>query len=191
MTTILSDLFSSRENVSVHSEVILNVLRESDGLVVGTSDIASRIGMSRDGARNRLRQLETEARVVSQEIGSTNDYTLVWGLNPTERKQPIHPEIDRLVRACDWTKQLAWSVIIVGIAGVLVGFGLLFAGLTAVFLKASVRGLPSIQLIAYGYSAVGGGGAAALVGGVFRYGAVVTERVAEWYISQPPSGEVT
>lgn len=79
MTTILSDLFSSRENVSVHSEVILNVLRESDGLVMGTSDIASRIGMSRDGARNRLRQLETEARVVSQEIGSTNDYTLVGG----------------------------------------------------------------------------------------------------------------
>lgn len=58
------------------SEVIQNILRETDDPVMGTQEIADRIDMSRQGAQNRFEDLEEEDKVAIRKIGDT----LVWGL---------------------------------------------------------------------------------------------------------------
>ncbi len=176
------DHLSTEEDADVHAEEILNVLRESEDLVKGTADIADAIGMSTDGARNRLRDLEEDNRVVAQEIGSENGHTLVWGLDPDERQTPIHPEIDRLVKWCDIIGQLGWSVIYTSILTIAVGVALWISSISMTLLGVSIGAISNPKLHAYGFGIAGGGGAALLVGGSTLLIVMIAEGVAEYRV---------
>lgn len=172
--TTLSDLVSTSGRETVHDEEILNVLRTSDDIAMGTSAIATEVGMSGEGVKQRLRSLVDDDRVRSQEIGQT----LIWDLHPNERKQIVPPEIDRLVHAADRVRGLFDLHRRLGVYAILAGFALIFAALSAIVTTAptSVEGMVS-QLLAVGYSLVAAGGIVWAFGGGLQLGTVVAERV--------------
>ncbi|MFC7232169.1 hypothetical protein ACFQMM_13685 [Saliphagus sp. GCM10025308] len=175
---------STDENTRVSSEEILNVLRRSDDLVTGTSDIADTIGMSVDGARDRLRSLEEDERVISQKIGNKNGYTLVWGLHPSERQEPIVPEIDRLVKWCDAISHIGWSIIRTGVVAFAIGTLLWFISISLTLGGWSLGILTNAQLHVYGYGIAGGGTSALLFGSAVVIFTIVAETIAEFRVNR-------
>ena len=179
------DHLSSNENRDVASEEILNVLREHDGLVLGTADIAGKIGMSVPGTQSRLEELEADGRVTSQYVGGN----LVWGLHPDERQEPIEPEIDRLVRGFDEIRDTFKVTRFLGGAIVLAGFAFMFLGLTAGVMSTSLPVVTPSKLIAYGYAVAAAGGAAWGFGGAITYGTSIAEKFATWRVRKAKSAE--
>lgn len=178
LRTVLADLVSTTESTDVPSETILNVLRTNDRIALGTQEIADVIGMSRQGAENRLNTLEKEGRVRSEQIGRV----LVWDLHPDERKQPVPPEIDRLVHAFDEVRGTFEVTRRLGLYILLVGFGLIFTGLTSLVASTPVDAMTN-SLLVWGYGIAAGGGAAWVLGGGTQYATIITERVAYWRLT--------
>lgn len=172
------DIFSTNENTDVANEEVLNVLRRNEDLVMGTTSIAESIGMSRQGAQNRLEDLEEVGRVKSQKVGRT----LVWGLHPEERQEPIPPEIDRLVRVLERTRHLFGPTKFIGGVVSIVGFLLIYLGLTGSLMSLTFPTVSNGTMIGLGWILVGVGGAMLLIGGSVIYGSLVTERFAQWRI---------
>jgi hypothetical protein len=175
----LWEYLSTNENVAVPSEAILNVLRRNDGLVMGTSDIADVIGMSGQGAQNRLEDLEEADRIISQNIGGN----LVWGLDPNERQEPVLPEIDRLIHAFEHIRSALKPTKYLGGVILAVGFALMFAGVTGI-IGSTPTTVSNGWLIGYGYAAAAAGGVLWFVGGAVIYGLIVTEQTLMWWLAK-------
>ena len=170
----LSALVSTSGRETVHDEEILNVLRQNDDIAMGTTAISEEVGLTGEGVKNRLRQLESEDRVKSQEIGRT----LIWDLESGERDQIVPPEIDRLVHAFDRVRGIFEFHSRVGVYFILAGFALIFAALTAAVTTAppAIEGI-SGQSLALGYAVTAAGGVMWVIGGGMQLGTVVTERL--------------
>lgn len=174
----LWDYLSTDENKDVPSEVILNILREIEDPVMGTQEIADRIDMSRQGAQNRLEDLEEENKVAKRKIGDT----LVWGLHPGERQQPIAPEIDRMVRVFDRFRAFMQPTKFFGGLVLAIGFAMLYMGVTGVLVDLSNPVIGNDLLTISGWAGVVIGALTWLVGFGVIYGTVVAERVALWRV---------
>jgi len=61
---------------TVSDEEILSVIERAEAPVVSTSDVANEVGLSNPGAYKRLKQLEQEGKVNSQDVGDA----LAWYL---------------------------------------------------------------------------------------------------------------
>lgn len=173
------DYLSTNETKKVPSEAILNVLRRSEDPVLGTNEIAEEIGMSRQGAENRLKELAGDDRVKSKKIGTT----WVWGLHPDERQDPVPPEIDRLVKKLDWAKErtrggrlFAEALTIVALVTIYLSYsGALFSTPTPVYSNATWA--------AAGWVAAGSGAVTWLLIGSVRWGSMVAEKFARWRVA--------
>lgn len=173
------EYLSTNENKKVHSEAILNVLRRSKDPVLGTNEIAEQIGMSRQGAENRLEELAGDGRIKSKKIGST----WVWGLHPDERQDPVPPEIDRLVANLDWAKEVtrggrlfAEILTIVALITLYLGYsGTVFSTPTPVYSNAA--------WVAAGWVAAGSGAVTWILIGSVRWGSIVAEKFARWRVA--------
>lgn len=174
------NLFSTEKDTDVANEEILNVLRRNEDLVMGTTSIAESIGMSRQGAQNRLEKLEEAGRVKTQMVGRT----LVWGLHPDERQQPVPPEIDRLVLVLERIRRLLAPTKFIGGVITIIGLLLIYFGLTGSLFSITFPTVRNSTIIGLGWVLVGVGGGMLLIGGSVVYGTHVTERFAHWRISQ-------
>lgn len=169
----LVELVSTNDSKPVHDEEILNVLRRSKRIAMGTQEIADAVDMSRQGVENRLKDLKTAERVRSEKIGGV----LVWDLHPNERREVVPPEIDRLVHAFDYVRDSFEGARRVGMYILLTGFALIFTGLSTVVAPTPLDFMAT-SLLVWGYGIAAGGGAAWAVGGGTKYGTVIVERVA-------------
>ena len=183
----LSEYLSADKNTGVSSEEILNVLRRSDDLVLGTATIAEAIDMSSQGAKDRLFPLEEDGRVVAQRVGNSD--TLVWGLHPNERQEPVPPEIARLVKVFKPIRETLRVTKSLGGMILLTGFGIMFAGLTGAVVSTTTGVVSNSWLVAVGYAVAASGGGAWLVGGAVVYGTIIAERVARWKASHKTGSE--
>lgn len=169
----LVELVSTKHSKEVHDEEILNVLRESDRIAMGTQEIADAVGMSRQGVENRLTTLERADRVRSEKIGRV----LVWDLHPDERQQLVPPEIDRLVHAFDGVRDSFEGTRRLGVYILLTGFALIFTGLSTAITTTPIDFMATTLLV-WGYGIAAGGGAAWVVGGGTQFATVIIEQVA-------------
>jgi len=169
----LVEFVSTDDSKEVHDEEILNVLRKSDRIAMGTQDIADAVGMSRQGVENRLDELEQNDRVRSEKIGRV----LVWDLHPDERREIVPPEIDRLVHAFDYVRDAFEGTRRLGVYILLTGFALIFTGLSTAITPTPIDFMAT-SLLVWGYGISAGGGAAWAVGGGTIFSTVIVERVA-------------
>lgn len=176
----LWDYLSTDEDRDVASEEILNVLRQSDELGVGTQEIADEIGMSRQGTQNRLEELEENERVKSKKIGET----WIWGLHPDERQETIQPEIDRLVYLLGELREGTRPTLALGGGIGFVGFSLIYMGLTGLFVSASHPLVENGLLTILGWAITGVGGTMLMLGGAVVVGTRVIERTTAWVVNR-------
>lgn len=175
---ILVDLVSTDQPADVSDEHILNVLRLNTSIAMGTQEIADAIEMSRQGAENRLSDLRLENRVRSEKIGGV----LVWDLHPDERREPVPPEIDRLVHAFDYVRGLFNPTRRLGLYLLFTGFALIFTGLTSAITSTPADGMTDMLLV-WGYGIAAGGGAAWAIGGGTQFVTVIVEHVVYWRLT--------
>lgn len=172
-------IFSTNEDTKVHSEEILNAIRKSDNIVMGTSEIAEQVGMSTKGVKNRLENLEAENRVVSQKIGSDRGFTYVWGLHPEERQTPVNPEIDRLVKWIDKVIDISKSMSLAGVIAIGVGSVIWFSVMTTMVLGSEMTAFFT-QAHVVAYSAAAGGSVALAGGATVQLLSIAIIRIAEY-----------
>lgn len=174
-----TDLLSTDDERDPPNVEVLNVLRESEDLVMGTNDVADAIGRSTDTARDRLKELRGEDRVNSQEIGSSENHTLVWALHPDEREKPVNPDIARLAHLCDRASKLGERMLHYGSPVGLVGILLVVLSLAASVQSVSLDWGNNSLLFLFGYLMMAAGAVTGLIGGGLKFGAVVAERDGE------------
>lgn len=154
----LTNHFGPDDGLNPPNEALLNVIRESDKRGVGTSEIVRAVDLGADAVRERLHGLEAEGRVESDTIGSEHDYDFVWYIADAERTQTVNPDITKLVRWCEYIKEIGESTLmgakIFGGAGIVV----IILTLTAVAEGFALGGLDSSVLIYVGWATVIGGG---------------------------------
>jgi hypothetical protein len=180
----ITDHLTTDDQLDPPNEVLLNVIRESENRGVGTSEIVDAVDLGADAVRHRLHGLEAEGRVVSDTIGSTDDYSFVWYLADGEREASVNPDIDRLVYWCEGMKGIGQGVLAPAkmIGGVAVA--IIVLTLTATAQDLPLGGIDPGVLIAGGWAfTLGAVGAAALGGGLILLGDL-TERVGEWVVDR-------
>lgn len=178
LRSLLVDLVSTNDTKDVPDERILNVLRESNRIAMGTQEIADMVGMSRQGVENRLDDLELENRVRSEKIGGV----LVWDLHPDERRDVVPPEIDRLAHVFDQIRDQFAMTRRLGMYILLTGFALIFTSLSTALATTPVDPFAETLLV-WGYGIAAGGGAAWFVGGGTQFATIVTEHVVYWRLT--------
>ncbi|GAB7011743.1 helix-turn-helix domain-containing protein [Halolamina salina] len=161
MSMTKNGILSTHDGNGTHPEELLNVLRESDKLVLGTGDIAGAVDLSDTAVREHLNALQEDDRVIKQQVGGAD----VWGLPPTEIQNPIPPELDRLAR---FNKEMREFFEVTRFLGV--GFMLLGALIVMVAISDPVTSALSIQLtdaalIVIGAGLAASGGATWFLGG--------------------------
>lgn len=164
----LATLVATDEDNEYHTEAILNVFRERDDEIFGSSDIADAVGMTTDGATGRLKKMEKNGHVVGKQVGKP----WVWTLHPDERRKAVPPTIDRLVYALDDFRTGFKIVLSFGWMVTMVGLLLLFWGVTDWLLSSSFQVMPVetalhggwlIALVGAVIGVVAGGGVVALL----------------------------
>ena len=178
LRSLLVEVVSTNDTRAVRDEQILNVLRESNRIAMGTQEIADTVGMSRQGVENRLDELELQNRVRSAKIGGV----LVWDLHPEERGDVVPPEIDRLVHAFDQIRDQFVMTRRLGMYILITGFALIFTGLSTALATTPVDPFADTLLV-WGYGIAAGGGAAWFVGGGTQFATIVTEHVVYWRLT--------
>lgn len=178
MSAILTDLVSSDDGKNVPDEQILNIFRKSSRVGIGTQELADVVGMSRQGVKNRLDDLEDEGRVRSEKIGDV----LVWDLHPDERGEVVPPEINRLVHAFEKVRDQIGLTRRVGEYFLLTGFALIFTSLSTALTTTPIDPLADLLLVV-GYATAAGGGVAWAIGGGAQLAVFVTERVVYWRLT--------
>lgn len=172
----LTDAFATEDQLDPPNEVLLNVIRQSEKRGLGTSAIVIDVDLEHDAVRDRLHGLEAEGRVESETIGSEDDYDFVWYLADNERTKPVDPEIDRLVRWCEWTKDTGDVVLDTAKQIGLAGLAIVMLSLTAAAESLTLGGVnPSFLLIIGWATVIGAAGAGAAGGGL-----IYASGVAEW-----------
>lgn len=172
LRSILVDAVATDDGTAVPDEQLLNVLRATDRIAMGTQEIADCVGMSRQGVENRLNALKQAGRVRSEKIGGV----LVWDLHPEERREQVPPDIDRLVHAFDHVRDQFAMTRRLGMYILLTGFALIFTSLSTAITTTPVDPIAE-PLLVWGYAVAAGGGAAWFVGGATQVTTIVTEHV--------------
>ena len=188
---IQPDRFRTERRRDPPNEELLNTIREHHPEPVGTGDIVKKVELKSDAVRDRLKEMEERGRVEFAVIGSENDYTYVWYLADDERREPVNPEIDRIVELLERLKE--WGR---GLESV--GRDIVWASLTLVVLTIGLSSqdisLPALKndlLIMLGLGFALGGVAVVAGAQVFKVGPFFAERLAEWYIESDQAERVT
>lgn len=177
--SLLADLVSSDHGKEVHDEELLNILRETDRMVMGTQDIADEVDIGREAVRGRLSDLEDESRVRSTQIGRP----WIWDLHPDERQEVVPPKIDRLVHAFGYIRDVFTVTRKLGMYLLMTGMVLIIAGLTAALPSAPVASVSGV-LVVIGYYVVAVGGTTWAVGGGVHYATIIIERALQWRLER-------
>jgi len=161
MTMSKNGILSTHDGNGTHPEELLNVLRESDNLVLGTGDIADTVGLSDTATRDYLNSLRDDDRVIKQDVGGTD----VWGLPPTEIQNPIPPELDRLARFNKEMRDFFEVTRFVGVGFMIFGAMIIMTGLADPVTSALSIQLTDVALIVIGAGVAASGGATWFLGG--------------------------
>lgn len=141
----LSSLMATEDANEYHTEEILNVFRESDDEILGSTDVAEAVGMTTDGLTDRLKKLMESDRVEGKQVGNP----WVWTLHPDERRKVVPPKIDRLVHALDDFRAGFKIVLSFGWLVTMVGLLLLFWGVTDMLISSSFQVI-AVETALYG-----------------------------------------
>lgn len=158
---LMYDLMSSDEDNEYHTEDILNVFRRSDDAILGSAEVADEVGMTTDGATNRLKQLMEDGRVEGKQIGRP----WVWTLPNNERQKVVPSNIDRLIYVLEWFDNKARLVLVTGLLAAIIGLSFLYWGVTEAFLVDPVSGISPDVIMAIGWSFAGAGGLLSILTG--------------------------
>lgn len=177
----------STDDQSPPNEEIVNVLRRHPGRGLGTAQIAEEVGMSADGARNRLNELVEEGWVEKESIGSGQNPPDAWYLAAGQREKPIPPEINRLIRKLEWSKSTGYYCYSVSklVAGI--GLFVIVVALTAAIQNQSFT-VGGQNLLSWGYALTIGGAAGVGMGLGFVGLSILTERAATWQFVSHSNG---
>lgn len=161
VTMSKNGILSTHDGNGTHPEELLNVLRESDKLVLGTSEIADTVGLSDTAARDYLNDLRDDDRLIKQDVGGVD----VWGLPRTEIQNPIPPELDRLARFNKEMRDFFEATQFVGVGFMVFGAMIIMTGLADPVTSALSTQLTDVALIVIGAGIAASGGATWFLGG--------------------------
>lgn len=179
-----TELLSTEKEYDPPNEELLNVIRESDERGVGTSEIVAAVDLGHDAVRDRMRGMEAEGRVESITVGSQDDYSFVWFLADGERKDPVNPDIDRLVYWCDSMRAIAEEGRDSGQLSAVVGVALIIVTLGSTFVGIRLAGFDPEGLVWLGLAFVFGGLVVYGAGSGLKAIAELTEMYGERKVSK-------
>jgi len=169
-------ILSSHDGNGIHPEELLNVLRESDELVLGTGTIADEVGMTKEGVRPHLEEFREEGRVIYQEIGGNH----VWGLDPGEPQKPIPPEFDRFAHFTQGLQRVFEDTKFVGTGFMLLGAAIMLIGITEPLAAILSPWISAGQLVILGAGIAATGGFSWFLGGGLISMTKLLERVVKF-----------
>jgi DNA-binding Lrp family transcriptional regulator len=175
----VKDYLNDKKEERITDEKILNVLRESEAGFVGTTEVSDdeRIDLKEGAVRNRLEDLEEDGRVHQKRIGHPERGNLAWYLADDERERPVSADRYWLARVCEEGRAISGNLLriggVVALAGmmaVMLSISADLYGIQAAFLQPSTAGSVGYALAAAGFANVA-------IGGGFKFGLSLTEKL--------------
>jgi len=179
----LPDALRGEHGLEPPNEIILNVIRKSEGRGIGTSEIVESVNLKHDAVRDRLRGMEAEGLVESETIGSSQDYTLIWFLAEGVRTEPVNPGLINLVQKCELIKRFGNIISRTGTVGAVAGAFTVIFVLTLIVQGINLPGMNRNFGLFMGWVFVILAGGVYVLGNVLISVSILAEWLGERYVS--------